>query len=92
MSAAFSSRNRRPELFNGQNITSTNVAFHRRKLAGIFGAVSRSQVCTVYTDIIFDSLDQEALGPNSISSIESAIAQGKARLLEKSLVLVLVLI
>ena len=77
MSAAYSSRNRRPDLFNGQNITSTNVAFHRRKLAGIYGAVSRTQVYKMYTDIILDSIDHEALGPNSVSSIESAIIQGK---------------
>ena len=77
MSNAFSHRSRRPDLFNGQNVTSTNVAFQRRKLAGIYGATSRTQVYKMYTDIILDSIDHEALGPNSVSSIESAIIQGK---------------
>ena len=77
MSNAFSHRSRRPDLFNGQNVTSTNIAFQRRKLAGIYGATSRTQVYKMYTDIILDSIDHEALGPNSVSSIESAIVQGK---------------
>ena len=77
MSASLSTRYRRPDLFNGQDITSTNVAFHRRKLTGIFGAVSRSQLYKMYTDIIIDSIDHDALGPNFVSSVESAIAQGK---------------
>ena len=73
MPTALSYRSRRPDLLNGQNITSTNVAFQRRKLAGIYGATSRTQVYKMYTDIILDSIDHEALGPNSVSSIESAI-------------------
>ena len=84
MSGTYSSRNRRLDLFDGQDITATNVSFNRRKLAGTFGEISRSQVYTMHTDIIFESLDQEALGPNSISSNRVRYHPGEARLLEKS--------
>ena len=82
MSGLHSTRRRGFDLFDGQDITATNVAFNRRKLAGTFGAISRQQVYTMYTDIIIDSLDRDALGPAAISSIESAIAQGKTGFLK----------
>ena len=77
MSGSHSTQPRMIDLFDGQNITSSNVAFHRRKLAGTFGATSRRQTYTMYTDVILDSRDHGALGPTAISSIESAISQGK---------------
>ena len=77
MSGSHLTHRRMIDLFDGQNITSSNVAFHRRKLAGTFGAMARRQAYTMYTDAILDSLDPDALGPTAISSIESAISQGK---------------
>ena len=77
MSGSYSTHRRTIDLFDGQNITSSNIAFHRRKLAGAFGATSRRQTYIIYTDIILDSLDHEALGLTAVSAIESAISQGK---------------
>ena len=73
MSGSHSTHRRIIDLFDGQDITASNVAFHRRKLAGTFGAVSRRQVYTMYTDIIIDSLDHVALGPTAISSVPGLI-------------------
>ena len=77
MSSSSSSHRRTNDLFDARNISASNIAFYRRKLAGALGTTSRRQTYTVYTDVIFDSIDQVALGTTAVKAIESAVSQGK---------------